>query len=255
MMKHTISGLAAAVGATMMAAGLLAAPLQAKEFTSSARMTDVLELYTSEGCSSCPPADRWFSTLKERPGLFAQFIPLAFHVDYWNSLGWADRFSSAAFTARQYGHVQVGNTRQSYTPQVVLNNQEWRGHLRGRDSWEPSAAKAGVLRAVLADDQQQLAVNFTPEAGANLPAQLTLNVAYLGMGLETAVQRGENSGRTLKHDFVVLQQTQQSVQNPTSTWQMELPTVPAIGQTQTALVVWLSDPAAGQLIQATGGYL
>ena len=85
--------------------------------------TTVVELYTSEGCSSCPPADRWLSTLKNRPDVVA----LAFHVNYWDQLGWPDRFASAAFTERQRQLMAPSGSRYVYTPQVIANGQDWRG--------------------------------------------------------------------------------------------------------------------------------
>src|SRR5450755_245951 len=82
--------------------------------------TPVVELYTSEGCNSCPPADRWLSRLKADPDVVA----LAFHVDYWDRLGWKDRFASAAFTERQATQQASNGARFSYTPQVVVDGQD-----------------------------------------------------------------------------------------------------------------------------------
>lgn len=90
---------------------------------SGATVPLVIELYTSEGCSSCPPADRWLSSLKGRSGVIAA----AFHVDYWNGLGWPDRFSSPAYTERQKQGVGVNGSRYAYTPQIVVNGKDWRG--------------------------------------------------------------------------------------------------------------------------------
>ncbi|MGB0849145.1 MAG: DUF1223 domain-containing protein [Thiolinea sp.] len=228
---------------------------QAGEYTSKVRTTDVLELFTSEGCSSCPPADRWFTTLKDKSDVFDDFIPLAFHVDYWNYLGWNDRFASSDYSDRQRRHVAAGNVRQSYTPGVVLNGEEWRGHLRGVRQWDAAGKRAGILKAVLGDDNK-LAVNFSPASADYFSQQeLTLNVAYLGMGLETAVKRGENAGRTLRHDFVVLHHHQERVDAQAQKWRLQLGTAPDEGQQQTAIAVWLSEPDTQKIIQATGGYL
>ena len=89
---------------------------------SGAMAPTVVELYTSEGCSSCPPADRWLSTLKGQPGVLA----LAFHVNYWDRLGWPDRFASAEATARQHELAQRAGSRNVYTPQVIANGRDWR---------------------------------------------------------------------------------------------------------------------------------
>lgn len=229
--------------------------LQAASFSSDIRATDTLELYTSEGCNSCPPADRWFTSLKQDDRLFKDFIPLAFHVDYWNYLDWEDRFSAPGHSDRQRRHVKAGNVSQSYTPQVVLNNEEWRGHLRGIRNWEDGERKAGILSAELSSDQQ-LTVKFAPVPAIHFQQeQWVLNIAYLGMGLKTAVQRGENAGRELQHDFVVLTHQSQPVESKTRQWQIAIPPSPPAGQQRTALVVWLSEPQTQRTLQAVGGFL
>ncbi len=95
-------------------------------FESGETPAALVELFTSEGCSSCPPADAWVSTLKGNPGLWKRIVPVVFHVDYWNSLGWSDRFSSPENTARQRRYAAVWGTDSVYTPGMVLNGREWR---------------------------------------------------------------------------------------------------------------------------------
>ena len=151
----------------------------------------VVELYTSEGCSSCPPADRWLSTLKGRPGVLA----LAFHVDYWDGLGWVDRFASRTTTERQRRRAQALRSASVYTPQVVADGQDWRGWpaLPG-----PGPASAVTLR--LARDGQSI----TAEVGAtDGPGQLAGYWAVLEDGHASRVTAGENRGETLGHDHVV----------------------------------------------------
>ena len=95
--------------------------------TSGTKIVPVVELYTSEGCDSCPPADKWFSALKPAS---AGVIPLAFHVDYWDYIGWKDAFSQAAFGERQRAGVRRQGGRAAYTPQVVFDGQDLRGWFR-----------------------------------------------------------------------------------------------------------------------------
>ena len=116
--------------ATLLLTALACASLSAQAQTCSARSaahsTPVVELYTSEGCNSCPPADRWLSALSAKH----EVVALAFHVDYWDRLGWADRFASPAFTQRQAQQQAVNGSRYSYTPQVVINGvdrKDWSG--------------------------------------------------------------------------------------------------------------------------------
>ncbi|MDX1801062.1 MAG: DUF1223 domain-containing protein [Marinobacter sp.] len=225
---------------------LLLLPLaaQAQHWQSRPQQTDVIELYTSEGCSSCPPAERWLSSLKEQPGLFSDFIPLAFHVDYWDSLGWPDRLASHTYSERQRRYVHEGQVSQVYTPGFVINSQEWRPWFRGVRNWTPSERKPGVLSANL--DGRALTVDYADEQASEL------HVAYLGMGLTSDIKAGENRGRTLSHDFVVLRVMEQVGRGH---WQMALPPIPQKGQNRTALAVWVSPTDRQNILQAVGGYL
>src|SRR5271155_1572909 len=90
-------------------------------FDSTTRRVSLLELYTSEGCSSCPPAEEWLSKLKENPRLWKDYVPVAFHVDYWDGLGWPDRFASPAYTQRQRSYAQVWGGDTVYTPELVVD--------------------------------------------------------------------------------------------------------------------------------------
>lgn len=182
------------------AVAALAAPTGAAAATCSARsgatVPAVIELYTSEGCNSCPPADRWLSGLKERDGVVA----LAFHVDYWDSLGWKDRFAQPQFTQRQNATQHTSGARFAYTPQVILD---------GRDAPNWSSLPSGVLQRknvstvglTLTRDGTELALEVAPGAGA--PAKLSGYVAVVDDGLQTHVGAGENRGETLHQDGVV----------------------------------------------------
>ena len=162
---------------------------------SPATVTPVVELYTSEGCNSCPPADRWMSKLKADPNVVA----LAFHVDYWDRLGWKDRFSSAAFTERQATQQSVNGARFSYTPQVVVDGQD-------RKDW-PSLAtpieerKAAPVALTLAREGERFTA--TVVASSRAPKRLAAYWAVTEQNHVTAVKAGENEGATLHHDFVV----------------------------------------------------
>ena len=251
----------ARIGFVTLATSLLfvmSQPVFAKEYISQNTATNVIELYTSEGCSSCPPADKWLSQLKSKPDLFKRFIPMAFHVDYWNQLGWTDRFSNKANSQRQYIHKQEGNISQVYTPGIMINNKEWRGWFNGQKTWTITQNVIGILKVNHDIESQQLSINFSPEQTIN-ENNMQLNIPILGMGLSNEIKKGENRGRQLNHDFVVLNHVQQQVSiNPNNVkqqWQASLPDVPASGQQQSALVVWLSATDSQDIIQATGGYL
>lgn len=153
----------------------------------------VVELYTSEGCSSCPPADRWLSQVKNQPGV----ISAAFHVDYWNGLGWKDRFSSPAYTERQQQGVGVNGARYAYTPQVVINGQDWHGRSLPSPSLEPARVKLAWNRG--AHGELRLHAEGLPGA----PARVLLWWARVEDGHQSRVKSGENSGATLAHDSIV----------------------------------------------------
>ena len=155
----------------------------------------LVELYTSEGCSSCPPADRWLSKLKADPSIVA----LAFHVDYWDRLGWKDRFARPAFTARQATQQASNGARFSYTPQVVVDG-------RDRPDWSslrPPLGGAAPAPVAVTLERDRTRVTATVSTGARAPKRLAAYWAVTEQGHVTAVKAGENEGVTLHHDFVV----------------------------------------------------
>ena len=101
---------------------VLTMPAQALEFSSPEQAATVVELYISEGCSSCPPADKWLSSMRNNPQLFKALIPRAIHVDYWDRLGWKDRFARTEFADWQQALMQQGLLPQVYTPGIVVNS-------------------------------------------------------------------------------------------------------------------------------------
>ena len=217
---------------------------------SPAEQVGLLELYTSEGCSSCPPADRWLSKLKEEPRLWQKVIPLAFHVDYWDYIGWKDRFASPAFTARQYQYAAEEAMRTVYTPGFFLNGKEWRWRSRSGDGWK-NGGTVGVLS--LDADEQTAKVRFqTPLKHRHLSA----TVALLGFGIQTDVKAGENNGRTLTHDFIVLstKQTKLTKSGDEFTGTLPLPE-PGVKAPRLALVAWVHNEQSQRPVQAVGGWL
>ncbi len=181
-----------------------AAPSEQCRSITGARVTPVIELFTSEGCNSCPPADRWLSQLAEvREG---KAVALAFHVDYWDYIGWKDRFASPQYTARQYEGAAARNSRQVYTPQVVVNGQDFRWASRSLNEYTTSAAPAKVqieLSATPQSEGLQLQARITPLAGA--PERLAAYWAVTEDAHVSKVTAGENARETLRHDYVVTQ--------------------------------------------------
>ncbi len=165
--------------------------------------TSLLELFTSEGCSSCPPADRWLSGLRAQTGIPQRLVPLAFHVDYWNRLGWVDRFAKPAYSARQHWIAGVRRARTVYTPQFVLDGRDWRptrnGYPEARNNREAAAELDLELRAV--------SVGWLEVHGeARLRTPLEDTQVFLALyenNLTSRIEAGENAGKLLRHDYVV----------------------------------------------------
>ncbi len=126
-------------------------PLRAAEvkFQSGPARTHLLELFTSEGCSSCPPAEKWLSELRGNSRLWKQFVPLAFHVDYWDRLGWTDRFANKVFTARQQAYSAAWRSGTVYTPAFVLDGREWQD--RAVEKLTRNDETAGALNVEVRD--------------------------------------------------------------------------------------------------------
>jgi hypothetical protein len=160
--------------------------------TAPAKPPLVVELYTSEGCSSCPPADRWLSTLKGRDDIVA----LGFHVNYWDRLGWPDRLASREITERQYERNRVLGRPNVYTPQVLADGRDWTGWPRLP---EPAPRAAIVASLAREGDRVRLAVAATPAGAPRLAGYW----AVLEDGHVSRVRAGENAGTTLRHDHVV----------------------------------------------------
>jgi hypothetical protein len=210
----------------------------------------LIELYSSEGCSSCPPAEAWMSALATSPGLWKSFVPVAFHVDYWDQLGWPDRFASRANTERQERYAAAWHNGSVYTPGFAFSGREWR-------DWpnqpEPPAGrpKSGVLRLTLRD-LRTADVAFIP--ALSLEGTPIVEVALLGMDLGSDVRRGENAGRRLRHDFVVLSVNSASLKKDGARYLASVP-VPPAKETPKAVAAWVRIGAADPPLQAVGGWL
>lgn len=220
-------------------------------FTSPVQQNTLLELYTSEGCSSCPPADRWLSKLKNDKKLWKEIIPIAFHVDYWNYLGWKDEFSKAEYTQRQRNYARWHNLRTIYTPGFLQNGKEWRGWRRNRTVGNTLGKDVGLLTVSISGDI--VTANFKPLKKIKKP--LVLNVAWLGFDLETEIRAGENEGKKLKHDFVSFNTDaiKGNIDNETHAWKFKtnLAGLPV----NRGAAFWVTSGDNPTPIQATGGIL
>lgn len=180
--------------------------LAACELASGPKTAALVELYTSEGCSSCPPADREMKRLREALEPGAQAVPLALHVGYWDYIGWKDPYAQPAFAERQEWLVHANGQRTLYTPQLFVNGSELRAArvpLREavrRLNETPAAADIRLSAAFATDEVLKLSARAT---SASPRAPLALYVALTESDLVSKVARGENAGATLEHAHVV----------------------------------------------------
>jgi hypothetical protein len=224
----------------------------ATTFESGETHSTLIELFTSEGCSSCPSAEKWLSGLKSNQGLWKKIVPVAFHVDYWDHLGWRDRFAKPEFTSRQQRYAAAWGGDSVYTPGFVVNGKEWRGWFGG-SAMPITSTKVGVLRVSVGDDGK-ISATFAPNTMQ--ARSLALNVALLGNDLESDVKRGENGGRKLRHDFVVLQLAKSEMTNQGNLWTGKVLLSSNAGTDKaTALAAWVKSSETAPPIQATGGWL
>ncbi len=222
---------------------------------SPAHAVALVELYTSEGCSSCPPADRWLSAAgRSGPGADSVVL-LALHVDYWDRLGWPDRFASPRYTERQQLLARSGGTSFVYTPGVFLNLREFRGwssqpgfraalkQLNAR----PAGADIRLELDLLSPAQLSVKADFRSRGGR--PPQAFL--ALYESGLSTEVKAGENRGATLRHDYVVREWIGPMAVNGSAEFAKTL-ALKADWKPQTlGVAAFVQDAGGGELLQAT----
>jgi hypothetical protein len=171
----------------------------------------LVELYTSEGCDSCPPADRWLSSLGARGYAPQRVVPLSLHVDYWDYIGWKDPHAKREFSNRQRKLTQLQRNAFVYTPQIMLQGRDFRqwgtsafDQAVSRINAQPAKARLALEIAALKKDTVSIRVEAEladPLAGA----ETALYLASYENKLSSQVAAGENRGQTLVHDYVVLE--------------------------------------------------
>ena len=225
------------------------------QFQSATNQTALLELYTSEGCSSCPPAETRLSRLKESPRLWRDFVPVAFHVDYWDYLGWRDPFASGAYTKRQHAYAELWRSRSVYTPGFVLDGKEWGGTSRADGPPRSASKPAGILTA-RSEDGRRWTLRFEPAAGISSSA-FEFHAALLGCDLITDVKAGENRGRKLEHDFVALTTAKAAASRSGDVFQgvVSLSPPARISPKRLAVAAWVTAAGDPRPVQAVGNWL
>src|SRR5690349_17238780 len=212
----------------------------------------LVELYTSEGCDSCPPADRWLSSHFVRGGNVNGPVALAFHVDYWDRLGWTDRFASHAYTERQYAAMQANGKTFVVTPQILLQGHELPASRRSMpqpalDKVAAEPAAASIELTAITDGKGVEATAVSRVGDAAVRAKSTVSIAYVDSGLVSEVKAGENKGVRLKHDHVVRALKSGSVAAEPFSARF---TVPGEAGVSPALVAFVQNAATGDVLQA-----
>ena len=225
---------------------------------SGERAAALVELYTSEGCSSCPPADRWLSGLGAQGGVPGRIVPLSLHVDYWDYIGWKDPYAKREFSLRQRKLTQLQRLALVYTPQVMLQGRDFRGW--GTPAFDTAVAR---INAQPAKAHIELAIHAAKAGGLRVEAQAellersqqehaALYLASYHNRLLSRVDAGENRGRILEHDYVVLE------------WQgpfrfgsdgrlaehRELPLLPKASVADSGAVAFVQNRRSGEVLQA-----
>ena len=234
---------------------------QASTFTlqSTDTKVNILEVYTSQGCSSCPPAENWLTKFENDSRLWKQFIPINFHVDYWDYIGWKDPFANPEFSARQRLYEFLDLSSNVATPGFIFNGKGWNGWFYGQEPSVVNQKSEGLLTAKIIDDYVQISfTHILDKTGSSILNQaLNAHVAILGFDVKTKVSGGENKGRELKHDFVVLAYNSQTLfegQNAAET-RMTLPKSSKYKNNKKAIVIWVSKSNNPSPIQAVGDWL
>jgi hypothetical protein len=215
----------------------------------------LVELYTSEGCSSCPPADRWLSAFAAKPD--PRVVPIAFHVQYWDSLGWKDRFGDPRYTKRQEGEAKASGARFVYTPQVVLAGQDfpdWRsrsGFERAIDAVHHRQARATLqIDSRVAQDGTISGSVVSTLLPGHPPTNLALVVAIVQGGLSSRVGAGENRGEHLAHDFVTRDMVIAAAGTGRSAHDFAFKPTPDWDPPRMSVTAFLQDTATGEVMQA-----
>ena len=214
-------------------------------FTSGTEKVQLVELYSSQGCSSCPPAQRYLNKLSDSPLLWDKVVPVVFHVDYWDYLGWKDPYSSAEYSSRQRQFKRQGLALSVYTPGFFVQGQEWTGFFK-RKQIPLIQDTAPQLKVTF--EENKISAFFGDELAKNHET-LSLNIAYLGMDLSTHVHSGENRSKTLDENFIVL--SHHSIDSTNGNWEAEIQP-PSTGE-NLAIAAWVTRKGELEPLQVTGG--
>ena len=228
-----------------------------ENFRNGPERASLLELYTSEGCWSCTDADRWLGHLKDDKALWNLYVPVAFHVDYWNHLGWTDALSKPEFSERQRNYASTWKGGEVYTPAFVLDGQDWRKWYRADAPPHPSRVDDPGELELKRQSGEQWRVAFRPVQKELFAMKWTAHVALLGFDVTTDVRSGENAGKRLRHDFVVLSLRKKTMVagGPEQFAIFHIPKAGTWRAKRYGIACWVTHGGRLEPLQAVGGYL
>lgn len=220
--------------------------------------TALVELYTSEGCSSCPPADRWLSGLGPRGYVPGRVVPLSLHVDYWDYIGWKDPYAKGEFSGRQRKMTALQRQAFVYTPQVMLQGEDFRGwggsaFDRAIERINARPARAQISLQITGMGKQAISVQAQARVldGSQL-ADAGLYLAAYENKLASQVTAGENRGERLQHDYVVLewQGPLPFSSGPVLAASRDLPMLPRAVPAHSGVAAFVQNRHTGEVLQA-----
>jgi hypothetical protein len=220
-----------------------------KNKVSAAQGFAVVELFTSEGCSSCPPADEAVGRLD---GASKNLYVLSFHVDYWDNLGWKDKYSDAAYSARQREYGTLLHVDNIYTPQIIVNGKTQfvgSNETQLKESIQASVAEipqTEIRLKVLQETNHKIPITISSDGNAGFK----LNLALVQNSAKDFVQRGENKGKTLSHFFIVREFKVLPNPKGSNTFYLDIP--PDLSASQCSVVTYLQNTNDGHIVAAAG---
>lgn len=225
---------------------LMADEMKILHFESGVKRNTLIELYTSEGCSSCPPAEEYLNKLKNDKNLWKKWVPVAFYVQYWDYIGWKDEYAPRENGQRQSRYASLKRASTVYTPSFMVNGASWRRGIFSNSLPNENLSAGNLIVSV--NGKSINAVYKTKHKSS-----LKLNIAVLGMNLTSKIEGGENEGRTANHEFVVVGFNASVSDN--LKWDIKLPELHYSKAKKYALVVWVSEINNPRPLQVVGGLL
>ena len=215
--------------------------------SSGKNQVSLVELFTSQSCSSCPPAEDWVSSLQQDPELWKKFVPIVFHVDYWNHLSWKDKFSSPKITKRQVDISKHWKNASVYTPAVVINGENWK-QWHSQKKIPTSQENISLQVSITKISEQTFRIKVI---GLKESKHYIINAVRLGMGISSSIKSGENAGKVLQQNFVVLDWAAESVNAKTNVKEFTFQ-IKHSDSSRLAIAAWIEEAGNPTPLQSTG---